>query len=446
MRAKDKECNWLFMNKSYAIIGLGFCGILSLHRLVFQLDRSKRQNLNIEVFAPDGINPPVHYNNSNDDFILNVPASSMSAFPEDKDHFYRWLVKNNYYFNKKFNKDSFVPRKLYGHYLMDIFKDAINTAKNKGININFHFNKVDDIVKTDIGFICKTDIGHAVLVEKVIVAIGPQYKEMNNTAEHSEAFSEIKMNQSKYQKIAIIGSSLSAVDVICGLKTSGYKGEINVFSQSKTFPSVRADNDSYKNIESILKPGDSLKSCISKIKKFLSKNKDYDIRHVISSIRSVTKDIWSHFDDYDKSIFARKLMRYWNKNRHCMPQESYNIISSAIKSRYIKMHGHNVNYVKKSGKKFTVNTANKNFEKFDIVINCIGFDMSFKNSRLVQNMSKNGIAKYDIFGAKSLENNLIFLGALNVGRYIESTAVSELSMQVMDIFVKKMESNLKCTI
>jgi uncharacterized NAD(P)/FAD-binding protein YdhS len=434
------------MNKSYAIIGLGFCGILSLHRLVFQFDRSKREKLNIDVFAPDGINPPVHYNDSNDEFVLNVPASNMSAFPEDKDHFYRWLVKNNYYFNKKFNKESFVPRKLYGQYLMDILKDAINTAKNKGISVNFHFNKVCDIAKTDIGFICKTDIGHCVLADKVIVAIGPQYKEMNNTVEHSKAFSEIKLNSSKYGKIAIIGSSLSAVDVIAGLKMSNYKGEIHIFSQSKTFPSLRVDAESCKNIPSIIKPGDGLKSCISNVQKFLSKNKSHDIRHVIASIRSVTKDIWSHFDDYDKSIFARKLMRYWNKNRHCMPQESYDIISSGVKSRYIKMHGCIVNSVKKSGKKFILNAKNKTFEKFDIVINAIGLDLSFKNSSLIQNMSKNGIAKYDIFGAKSLENDIIFLGSLNVGRYLESTAVSELSKQVMDVFVKTKESNLKSAI
>lgn len=431
------------MNKSYAIIGLGFCGIISLHRLVFQFDKSKRQSLNIDVFAPEGINPPVHYNDSNDEFILNVPASNMSAFPEDKDHFYRWLVKNNYYFNKKFNKESFVPRKLYGQYLMDILKDAINTGKNKGININFHFNKVCDIVKTDIGFICKTDIGHCVLVDKIIVAIGPQYKEMNNTLEHSRAFSQIKIDPSRYDKIAIIGSSLSAVDVIAGLRISNYKGEIHVFSQSKTFPSVRVDAESYKNIPSIIKPGDGLKSCISKVQKFLLKNKNYDIRHVIASIRSATKDIWSHFDDYDKSIFARKLMRYWNKNRHCMPQESYDIISSATKSRYIKIHGYIVNSIKKSGKKFTINTKNKNFEKFDIVVNAIGLDLSFKNSTLMQNMLKNGIARYDIFGAKSLENDIMFVGALNVGRYLESTSVSELSKQVMDIFEKTKELNIK---
>ena len=62
------------------------------------------------------------YATENESHRLNVRASNMNAFPDDPDHFWRWLRANGHRGGDRF---CFVPRLVYGRYLGSLIEDRL---------------------------------------------------------------------------------------------------------------------------------------------------------------------------------------------------------------------------------------------------------------------------------------------------------------------------------
>lgn len=63
----------------------------------------------------------VAYSAAKDFHLLNVHTAKMGAFPEDLEHFYQWLGEKNY----SFAPNDFVPRRIYGEYLRELFSKFV---------------------------------------------------------------------------------------------------------------------------------------------------------------------------------------------------------------------------------------------------------------------------------------------------------------------------------
>lgn len=110
-----------------AIVGGGAAGVLAAVHL-----RRKKPEAQITLIdasgrpgtgAAYGTNDPTH--------LLNVPAQRMSAWPDDPDHFCRWLDER-----AVTPAESFAPRLAYGRYLREQLAGAdvrIETAEVVGL-------------------------------------------------------------------------------------------------------------------------------------------------------------------------------------------------------------------------------------------------------------------------------------------------------------------------
>ena len=67
------------------------------------------------------------YSTTDDRHLLNVPASGMSAFPRDPEHFFRW-VRNHH--DDQTQPQDFVPRRVYGDYLESLLQTAAEYPGN----------------------------------------------------------------------------------------------------------------------------------------------------------------------------------------------------------------------------------------------------------------------------------------------------------------------------
>jgi uncharacterized NAD(P)/FAD-binding protein YdhS len=98
-----------------AIIGSGASGTLLAVNLI---KNAGDQPLEINLIEKkERFGRGVAYSTTTDYHLLNVPANKMGAFPDDLEHFFKWLTARNYNY---FSND-FVPRKIYGEYLRDLF-------------------------------------------------------------------------------------------------------------------------------------------------------------------------------------------------------------------------------------------------------------------------------------------------------------------------------------
>src|ERR1051326_544108 len=120
--------------KKVGIIGGGFSGTMTAVHLI------KKTVEPIEIIiinVKETLNKGIAYNPYSRHHLLNVPASKMSAFEDKQQHFLDWVMQQDNYRNKDRNiiASSFLPRYLYGEYLVDIWKETVNSEQAKKINI-----------------------------------------------------------------------------------------------------------------------------------------------------------------------------------------------------------------------------------------------------------------------------------------------------------------------
>jgi uncharacterized NAD(P)/FAD-binding protein YdhS len=108
--------------KKITVIGSGATGTLLVVNLIKHAE-NKALEINL-VEKKERIGRGVAYSTVKDFHLLNVPAAKMGAFPDDIEHFHRWLAEKNY----AFKPNDFVPRRIYGEYLRELFSE---TFKNK---------------------------------------------------------------------------------------------------------------------------------------------------------------------------------------------------------------------------------------------------------------------------------------------------------------------------
>src|SRR3984885_4888894 len=105
--------------RSIAVIGGGASGALIAAHLLKCAD----DDVHLTLIEPRAqIGRGLAYATENESHRLNVRASNMSAFPDDPDHFWRWLRANGHSGEDRF---CFVPRMVYGRYLGALVEDRL---------------------------------------------------------------------------------------------------------------------------------------------------------------------------------------------------------------------------------------------------------------------------------------------------------------------------------
>ena len=106
------------------VVGAGAGGALTASHLVTGLSSRFR----VELVDPSPrTGRGTAYSTSDDRHLLNVPASGMSAFPRDPEHFYRWVRQHH---DPQAQPQDFVPRRVYGDYIEGLLRTAAEYPAN----------------------------------------------------------------------------------------------------------------------------------------------------------------------------------------------------------------------------------------------------------------------------------------------------------------------------
>lgn len=153
------------MTKRITIIGGGATGTLLAVNLI---KNSGGEPLEINLIERQNrFGRGVAYSATEDFHLLNVPAAKMGAFPDDIEHFHRWLTAKNL----NFAASDFVPRRLYGEYLRELFDEttkhknenvAVNLIDDEAVDIEIEADKAETILSS----------GERVESNKIVLAFG----------------------------------------------------------------------------------------------------------------------------------------------------------------------------------------------------------------------------------------------------------------------------------
>ncbi|MGE5755495.1 MAG: FAD/NAD(P)-binding protein, partial [Planctomycetaceae bacterium] len=317
-----------------AIVGSGFSGTLVAVNLV---RLAEGRPLRVVLFEKrERFARGAAYSTTCPQHLLNVPAGMMSALVDEPDHFLSWLQARD----PEAHRGTFAPRQVYGAYLEGLLRDAANTP---GATIELVRDEVVDLVAEGPGpgvrLIGRN--GSRLRADQVVLALGnptPQDPIPGpSRAQGLENYLSIPWEDGaldgldEEDSVLLIGSGLTAVDLIVEARAKGHKGPMIVVSRHGLLPFPHAQVPPLPHGLAADGAARTVRSLLRHVRQEASRyaSEGGDWRAIIDSLRPVTQTIWHSFDEGEKARFVRHLSSRWDVHRHRIAPEVARIVDEA---------------------------------------------------------------------------------------------------------------------
>jgi uncharacterized NAD(P)/FAD-binding protein YdhS len=459
--------------KKIGIVGGGFSGTLTAVHLI---EKTSTPFEMIFINEKGNFNRGIAYNPYSKKHILNVPTAKMSAYPADPNHFLDWVMALDAY--KNLDRDlvgnAFMPRYLYGEYLVQIWGKTLKIAQEKGIKIIIEDSVVSELDTAHQIIHIVLENGKQFELDECVIATGnivPRNPKIKNEDfyKSSKYFqnpwgADSVQNIDSNLPVLIVGNGLTMVDTVLGLLENGYKNKIYSISPNgfNILPH-RHGGMKYDALSKELNENMSLRELVSLVNKHIKKVRRFGVsaEPLIDSFRPFTQKIWQNLSDSEKNLFMSRLRHLWGVARHRIPLHIHDKLQQLrIDNQLIIKSGKLLNIVENGDEVLVTFYDKKNHCEAEIkvsrVINCTGpetdlelAEKSFLKSALhkgllAQDSLKLGI-KADvktfqmIDKAGNTHTNLYTLGSNLKGELWESTAVPELRGQAESLATQLIE-------
>ncbi|WP_414147696.1 FAD/NAD(P)-binding protein [Erwinia sp. BNK-24-b] len=443
--------------KVITIIGGGASSVSMIHSLLNGIEKKNtKENLTIFMIEKrSGFGRGLAYSEDVTTNLLNTKAGFITPFTDRPGHFYQWLDENRTVWEDDFpdidiNQDAFLPRPLFGHYLSNMVQHLCSRAlslecrlipvKDEAIRLSFsHDGHVVVSTKNNLSFSS----------DHVVVSCGNggslEYSALDGEKNFFSSPYPVKRtarNVPKDARVAIIGSRLSAIDTVLGLKKNGHTGKITLHSRTGALPSVRGSQGRYQpqylTLEKVhahlkkhneirlgdvitwviqelaaagenikLSPDNLIANCtqpnpLDYLKSEIIKAKSPRLwQAVLYATNSIIDLVWASMPEEDKKKFW-PYFSWWVTYRVSIPVENAIKMRDLLLNKEMAIIPGTVSIIKEKDS-FIVKTQHetvvKNYE-YDVVIAATGTPRNIKylDNPLVQDMLEQKIATPNPFG------------------------------------------------
>lgn len=437
-----------------AIVGGGAAGVLAAVHL-----RRKKPEAQITLIdasgrpgtgAAYGTNDPTH--------LLNVPAQRMSAWPDDPDHFCRWLDER-----AVTPAESFAPRLAYGRYLREQLAGAdvrIETAEVVGLvpGASIQVKLSDGRSLSAHAVVLASGRPEGGLPDSLERAFAPVLAEGNDGKVVVDPWAPgtlAALGSHRPQSVMVIGSGLTGIDVALHLIARG--ATVTMLSRHGKLPHRFRDKGAPTELPHLDALGDA--NTLEQVRTALgadltrAREAGLDWRQVIDAVRPRTARLWRSLGWEDQRRFLREDLRQWEVLRHRMPPTTAAAIDAAIGSGQLIVEAGEVADVslRGSGVELVVATSEGSVRRRgDAVVAATGtaWDRrSLHRSPLWANLLASGVASMHPCGigvrldtdgrlideAGATVPGIVCVGAIRQGEEWESTAIPEIRAQAAGV-------------
>jgi uncharacterized NAD(P)/FAD-binding protein YdhS len=244
----------------------------------------------------------------------------MAILGEDENDFVNWLILRGH----PFRADDFVPRSLYGDYLEEWGLRVINTM---GSRFHLVLSTVKEITPTSNGVNAIID-GVIQHFDFLILATGNQQPARlpgvsRSVPGYFQSSWDIDWNAfPKNGKVVLVGSGLSAIDVLLEAKFRGFKGEFLVVSRHGRWPKTFTRSSSPQDLQL---PTDR---SLSSILRWFSKayKQALPVESLIDLMRTHFHLIWKGWTLQEQDFFLKRIKHRWDALRHKIPPTSATVL------------------------------------------------------------------------------------------------------------------------
>ncbi|MGB7871513.1 MAG: FAD/NAD(P)-binding protein [Mycobacterium sp.] len=437
-----------------AIVGGGAAGVLA----AVHLRRSKPDAQITLIDASGSPGTGAAYGTNDPTHLLNVPAQRMSAWPDDPDHFCRWLDER-----AVTPVESFAPRLAYGRYLRDQLVAA---------DVRIEAAEVVGLTPGTPVRIALND-GRELSADAVVLAAGRPQGGMPEALER--AFAPVlaagadgrvvldpwapgalaALSARRPAGVLVIGSGLTGVDVALHLIARG--ATVTLLSRNGALPRRFRATGAPAELPNL----DALAAEVSleQLRTALAADllharvAGVDWRQVIDAVRPRTARLWRSLGWEDQRRFLREDLRQWDVLRHRMPPTTADAIHAAVDNGQLIIEAGEVAEVslRGNGVELVVTTSDRSVRRRgDAVVVAAGTTWdrrSLQRSTLWSNLLAAGVASphpcgvgvrltadgYLIDGSGVTIPNIVCLGLIRQGEEWETTAIPEIRTQAAAI-------------
>lgn len=326
-----------------AIIGGGYTGAIIAYLLAH---RSHQSLATITVFEPrETLGAGLAYGSGDPDLRLNVAAHRMRAVPGDPAAFFNWLQTNN-----RLSTDSasitrggtFSRRRDFSLFMGDLLKPFIEAGQVAHIR-----QQVTKAERNGSYWTIARADGHTEEADTLIVATGhaspkipdqiPASLVRSRRCIPADRLDNVAPEIDAGEEVLVLGTGLTALDVVATLKSRGHRGSIHLMSRNGLLPRPQASGDFAPYGEFDTSEVTALR-LLRQVRALTAETKNSGLpwQSVMDALRHQGQAIWKQFPEREKRRVLRHLRRLYEVHRFRMPPQVESLLEEG-KSRQINV-------------------------------------------------------------------------------------------------------------
>jgi uncharacterized NAD(P)/FAD-binding protein YdhS len=440
------------------IVGGGFSGTMTAVNLARLADEPLEITLLNEKVPPGR---GVAYRRRRPEYLLNVAARNMSAFPDEPDDFLRWVRDRPEYeaVPSIDLRERFIPRQTYGDYLRSLAQKYLSTATAAtSASTRFVIGEAVDVEPQELGCVVRLADGTALKADRVVLATG---NETPASLPGAETFAEHpawvgdpwqaweERLPPRDASVVILGTGLTAVDVAITLRAIGWMGGIHAVSRHGWLPHAQFKGIEYPEFP----PVDvdlaalGLDELVALVKRHCAilNERNANPAIIVDKLRPHTQRIWSRFTTDERVTFAKSHAARWNVFRHRISPDLHAALTHMQLTGQLQVRAGSIEKLEALVDQISVHLEGGESLTGKVVINATGPStrLTATTSVLLGNLLRRGLLAPDptdmgigvdrdhtvLTGDGVRSAWLLALGPLLRGTYWETVAVPELRVQ-----------------
>ncbi|MGO9817816.1 MAG: FAD/NAD(P)-binding protein [Acidocella sp.] len=433
-----------------AVIGGGFSGTMA----AIHLRRLLPQEQKVLLIERSGhFARGLAYADTGAAHLLNVRAANMSAFPDDAQHYERWLETVAPHVATEIHRTAagiFTTRRLYGRYLRATLAEEM---KRSGGMVRLVADEVTSLTPAPGGWRLSCRSGKDILAAGAVLACGnlPALRPSDSVAVRNPWSSEALSNLRPDEPVLIIGTGLTMADLVLALHTQGFRGPVFALSRRGKLPHRHeAIGQTWPTSNFTAAERGTTLALLQAVRRQLHTAQAAGIswRAVIDSLRPITAELWHGLNVVERARFLRHLRPYWDIHRHRMAPPAAEIVDALTSSgalRIIRGRIRNIQYASDHATMTFARHGSPQAETLQAqrIIFATGLEGTLANTGLPASLLAQGLVRLDqhslglevteslaVIGADgSPAPNLWALGPLVRGVFWECLAVPDIRVQ-----------------
>ncbi|WP_397572692.1 FAD/NAD(P)-binding protein [Silanimonas sp.] len=372
---------------------------------------------------------------------LNVPVERMGLDAEAPVDFFDWLRSEHP--GREVVPGQFVPRRWFGEYL-EARVQASDSATCFGAVRTLR--KHDDVWRIDLGD--GGAEGHAAAAKtarRVALCLGmPAGLPMAHAPTHWiadpwawwRALPAQGVPVGDAETVLVVGSGLTAVDMVLGLRERGFRGRIRVVSPGGRWsqahaPAAPLAPDVREALDDALDEAATARQVLGVLREFAAR---HPWRAVIDALRADTNARWAGLAPDEQRRVLRHAFGVWNRHRHRMAPDVCAALDAdaalSLESGRIGVDG--------EGRILKRDRFGETVLDVALALDCRGpgFRAALAGDSLLARLVRDGVLEAHPLGTgvrTPADPSLTVIGAARFGERFETSAVPELRQQAVEV-------------